>query len=185
VQSTQTIDRTEAAAPVGRLGLHSVARGALPWILFLLALAAAGTFAYLWQTSVGSQAAESELRSQARRFVLALTNFGSKTIEDDVDEIRSFASGSFAKEVDELFGQETIAAIKKAEATSTGRVEKIFVQEIDGRSASVFAVVSEEVSNKNITEPRTDIVRMEVGLVRLNEQWKIDRVELFQTPANP
>jgi hypothetical protein len=184
VQSTQTIDRTEAA-PVGRLGLHSVARGALPWILLLLALAAAGTFAYLWQTSVGSHAAESELRSEARRFVLALTNFGSKTIEDDVDDIRSFASGSFAKEVDELFGKETIAAIKKAEATSIGRVEKIFVQDIDARSASVFAVVSEEVRNKNITEPRTDIVRMEVGLVRLNEQWKIDRVELFQTPANP
>jgi Mce-associated membrane protein len=184
MQSTQTMEKTKAAAPE-RLRLGLATRGALPWALFVMALSAAGIFAYMWQSSIGSEAAESELRAEARRFVLALTNFGSDTIESDVEGIRSHAAGSFADEVDELFGTETIAAIKKADATSTGSVEKIFVQEMDENSASVFAVVSEEVSNKNIAEPRTDIVRMELGLAKLGDRWKIDRVELFQTPANP
>jgi hypothetical protein len=184
VQSTQTMDTGEVAAPT-RLRIAGLSRRALPWALFLLALAAAGAFAYLWQTSVRSEAASSELRTEARGFVVALTTFGSETIEDDVERIRSFATGSFAEEVDELFGPETITAIEKAEATSTGRVEEIFVQNVDAKSASVFAVVSEEVTNKNMDGPRTDIVRIEVGLVRLNDAWKINRVELFQTQANP
>jgi hypothetical protein len=114
-----------------------------------------------------------------------MTNFGSDTIERDVEEIRSFATGTFASEVDELFGTQTIAAIKEAEATSTGRVEKIFVQELDADSSSVFAVVSEEVANKNMAEPRADVIRMEISLVRQDEQWKINRIDLFQTQANP
>ena len=181
--STQTIERTDAGPE--RLRFAWINRRAVPWALFLVALAAAGVFLFLWQSAMGTDAAASELRAEARRFVLALTNFGSETIEGDVEEIRSYAAGSFAEEVDELFGKETIAAIEKAEATSTGRVEEIFVQDVDGNSASVFAVVTEEVRNKNMGEPRTDIVRMEVGLVRLGDRWKIDRVELFQTPVNP
>ena len=192
MQPTDTIERVELSkdrrvelSKDRRVGpaLGSGLRARLPWLLLVLALAAAGAFAYLWQTAAGSAQAESELRAEARRFVLALTNFGSETIEDDVDEIRSFASGPFADEVDELFGNATIAAIRKAEAASTGRVEEIFVQEMDGGSASVFAVVRGEVANKNIAEPRTDVVRMEVGLVRSGERWKVERVELFQSPT--
>ena len=184
MQSTQTMETAEVAAP-DRLRLIRVNRRALPWALFLLALVAAGAFAYMWQTSVRSEADVAELRTEARRFVVALTSFGSETIQSDVERIRSFAAGSFAEEVDELFGPETTAAIEKADATSTGRVEEIFVQDMDEKSASVFAVVGEEVSNKNMAGPRTDIVRMEVGLVRLGEQWKVDRVDLYQTQANP
>jgi hypothetical protein len=184
VQSTQVVEQTEGTRADG-VPLTGIPRRTLPWALFLVAVAAAGVFAYLWQSAVGSEADTSALRAEARRFVLALTNFGSETIERDVDRIRSFAAGPFADEVDELFGAEIIAAIETAEATSTGHVEEIFVQEMEGNSASVFAVVSEEVRNKNMTEPRTDVVRMEIGLIRLHDWWKIDRVNLFQTQANP
>jgi len=186
VQSTQVVERTEVTgAEAHGVRVAGIGRRSLPWALFVVAVAAAGVFFYLWQSEVGSETDTSALRAEARRFVLALTNFGSETIEGDVDRIRSFAAGSFADEVDELFGTETIAAIEKAEATSTGRVEEIFVQEMEPGSASVFAVVVEEVRNRNLTEPRTDVVRMEIGLVRLDDSWKIDRVDLFQTPANP
>ena len=186
MQSTQVVERNEVSGAEARsLQVAGTGRRTLPWALFVVAVAAAGVFWYLWQSEVGSETDTSALRADARRFVLALTNFSSETIEGDVGRIRSFAAGSFANEVDELFGSETIAAIEKAEATSTGRVEEIFVQEMDQDSASVFAVVIEEVRNRNMTEPRTDVVRMEVGLVRLGDSWKIDRVDLFQTPATP
>ena len=186
MQTTQVAERTEATeAKSPGIRVAGLGRRTLPWTLVVVAVVAAGAFWSLWQSEVRSGTDTSALRAEARRFVLALTNFGSETIEDDVDRIRSFAAGSFADEVDGLFGTETIAAIEKAEATSTGRVEEIFVQEMDEHSASVFAVVVEEVRNRNMTDPRTEVVRMEVGLVRINDSWRIDRVELFQTPAGP
>ncbi|MPZ69888.1 MAG: hypothetical protein GEU71_10190 [Actinobacteria bacterium] len=155
---------------------------ALPWTLFVLALAAAVTFAVLWQTS-GEDAGREELEDQAERFVLALTNFSSETIDADVEEIRSFATGTFEDQVNELFSEETVAAIKEAEATSTGTLEALFVQSMSDEDASVFAVLSEEITNQSLDEPRSDIVRMEVGLVKTGGGWKVDSVELFQSPG--
>ena len=156
---------------------------ALPWTLFVLALAAAVTFGVLWQTSSGEDAERKELEDRAESFVLALTNFSSDTIDADVEAIRSFATGAFEDQVNELFSEETIAAIEQAEATSTGTLEALFVQSMTDEDASVFAVLSEEITNQTLDEPRSDIVRMEVGLVKTGEGWKVDSVELFQSPG--
>ena len=159
--------------------------GALcPGRLFVLALAAAVTFGVLWQTSSGEDAGRKELEDRAESFVLALTNFSSDTIDADVEAIRSFATGTFEDQVNELFSEETVAAIKEAEATSTGTLEALFVQSMSEDEASVFAVLSEEITNQTLDEPRSDIVRMEVGLVKTGGEWKVDSVELFQSPGS-
>jgi hypothetical protein len=155
----------------------------LPWVLAALGVSAAAVFAFLWLTATAAGQARDLLRAEARGFVLALTNFSSATIERDVEEIRAFATGGFADEVETLFSNEVVAAIKDAKATSEARVESIFVQELDGDDASVFAVLTEKVDNRTLDSPRRGVVRMEVGLIHTGEAWKVDRVELFQSPG--
>ncbi len=165
--------------------LRNVARGrALPWSIAVLAVAAAVVFAVLWQSAGEVDPERAELETQAENFVLALTNFSSETIDEDIDEIKSFATGAFEGQVSDLFSEETVAAIKEAKATSTATVEALFIQTLSEDSATVFAVLSEEISNDSLDQPRTDIVRMEVGLVKAGDGWKVDSVELFQSPGD-
>jgi hypothetical protein len=115
--------------------------------------------------------------------VLALTNFSSDSIQADVEEIRSFATGRFAEEVDTLFGEQTIAAIEEAEAASRSEVQELFVQSMGSESASVFAVVSEEITNRSLEEPQPGVIRLEVELLKTGSGWKIEGVQLFQSPG--
>ena len=155
----------------------------LPWILVAVAVAGAAAFAVLWQGAEAEHRAENELRDRARAFVLALTNFSSDSIQADVDEIRSFATCRFAEEVDTLFGEQTIAAIEEAEAASRSEVQELFVQSMGSESASVFAVVSEEITNRSLEEPQPGVIRLEVELLKTGSGWKIEGVQLFQSPG--
>lgn len=156
----------------------------LPWFLFTLAAAAALVFALAWLSGVNENDRIEDVERATQRFVTALTNFSADTIEADVQEIRSFAVGNFEQEVDTFFGPDAIDAITQAEATSEGEIQAIFVQDIDEDAASVFVVVSETVTNSLLEEPQTDVLRLEVGLVRTEGDWKVDRVDVFQAPGS-
>jgi Mce-associated membrane protein len=158
----------------------------LPWILFALALIAAAVFAFLWQLEANEDRERAQLEADARRFVTALTNFSSENILEDVEEIKSFAApGSpFEEEADVFFGEQAIEAIEQAEAQSSGEIESLFVQSFEDDQASVFAVVNETVSNADLAEPRTDILRMNVELVKDEDQWKVSNVDVLQSPGS-
>jgi hypothetical protein len=155
----------------------------LMWVLLAIAVVAAVGFAFLWQRAEAEQRGEQELRETAREFVLALTNFSSETIGSDVDKIRSFATGRFAEEVDTLFGEQTIAAIEEARASSRSQVQELFVQSMGSESASVFAVVNEEVMNRSLEEPQPGVIRLEIELLKTDSGWKVEGVQLFQSPG--
>jgi Mce-associated membrane protein len=158
---------------------------ALPWALFAIALAAAITFAVLWQQLAAQEQERKEVRATANEFATVLTNFSADTIEKDAARIKEFAVGRFEEEVDVFFGEEAIAAIKEAQARSRGDIDSVFVQSIDEESASAFAVVSETVTNVNTPEPRTDILRMEISMVETESGWKVDQVDILQSPGAP
>ena len=102
----------------------------------------------------------------------------------DVADIKSFAVGDFAEEAEAFFGQEAVDAIKEAEAESQGEIESVYVQELDGDTASVFAVVNETVTNADLAEPRTDLLRMNINLVRSESGWKVTNVDVLQSPGS-
>ncbi|HVL64576.1 MAG TPA: hypothetical protein VM573_05325 [Actinomycetota bacterium] len=162
---------------------------ALPWFLFVAAAATAVVFAVSLEREQSLRETEAalqrDLQSTARRFVGALTTFSSDTIEQDVEEIRSFATGRFEDEVDELFSDQTVEAIKSAGAASTSEVEAVFVQQLGDGEADVFAVASVRIENEQSETPRDDIVRMEIRFVRDGGAWKVSSVELFQSPGAP
>jgi hypothetical protein len=155
-----------------------------PWILFGIASAAAVTFALLWAFDVGGgDARQAEVRDTARQFLKALTNFSADTIDQDVEEIRAFGVGQFAGEVEETFSPERLAAIRENQVVSTGRVESVFVQTLEGSTASVFAVVNETIINASLTAPRADVLRVELVMIETPDGWKVNSVEILQSPG--
>jgi Mce-associated membrane protein len=155
----------------------------LPWLVAGVALAIAAVFAYLWWQHKSEDNARREIEEIATEFTHALTDFSAETIESDVREIKSFAVGSFSDEVDTFFGDETVAAVKEAEATSDGDIEGLYVQRIGEASASVFVLVSETVTNASLTEPQTDTLRIEVDLIETTQGWKVESVQILQAPG--
>lgn len=155
-----------------------------PWVLSALAFAAALVFFLLWQQERSDVREREEMARRASSFVVALTNFSAATIEEDAARIKAFAVGDFAEEADAFFGDEAIAAIKEAEAVSEGEIESLFVQELEGDSGSVFAVVSETVTNAERAQPQTETLRLEVGMIKTSAGWKVDRVEILQSPGS-
>jgi hypothetical protein len=164
----------------GRIVRHR----AFPWVLFGIALAAAVTFALLWASGIGSaDERQAEVRDTARRFLTALTNFSADRIDQDVAEIRAFGVGQFAEEVEQTFSEERLAAIRGNQVVSTGRVESVFVQSLEGSTASVFAVVNETIVNASLTAPRADVLRVELEMIETPDGWKVSTVEILQSPG--
>jgi hypothetical protein len=156
----------------------------LPWALFAAALAAAIVFAVLWNAALGAEHRRTEVAASANRFLIALTNFSGETIDADVQEIRSFAVGDFADQVATFFDQDAVTALRQAKSKSVGRVQSLFVESLSGGSATVFGVVNEQVTNAANPTPRTEIVRVEVELIDTKAGWKVNRVNILQSPTN-
>ncbi len=154
----------------------------LPWTLFGLALVGMITFAALWWPERQEDARRSEVEATAGAFLVALTNFSAETIERDIEEIRSFAIGQFAEEVDQTFTPERVQQIQDNAASSTGEVQSLFVQEIEDSSASVFAVVNETVTNATQQTPRTDVLRIEIAMIETADSWRVNSVNILQSP---
>jgi hypothetical protein len=155
---------------------------ALPWTVAGIAIVAAILFALLWRAEAGRDDRAREVRAVGRAFLTALTNFGAETIDRDVQEIKAFAVGRFADEVEITFSEERIEAIRSQGATSTGEIDALFVQSVGDDTATLFGVVQETVANETTT-PREDTLRIEIGMIETADSWKVEQVELLQTPT--
>ncbi len=154
---------------------------ALPWAVAVVAIVAAGVFAVLWQRAGSAERERTAVASTANHFLTALTNFKAATISTNVSQIRAFAVGDFASQVNQFFGPTTVTAIKNADVQSVGVVRAAFVEDIRGTTATVFGVVDETVTNR-ASAPRTEVLRVEVNLIHTSAGWKIDRVDILQSP---
>lgn len=157
--------------------------GVVPWAVAGVAAAAAVTFAILWVDARGGDQEQEEVVESAREFLLALTNFNPQSIEQDVEEIRSSAVGQFAEEVEATFSEERIQAVRASEAVSTGRVQSVFIQSLEGTTASVFAVVRQTIINRSLPAPRVDVLRVELGMIETADGWRVNSVEILQSPG--
>jgi hypothetical protein len=155
----------------------------VPWAVAGVAVAAAVTFAILWVDARGSDREQEEVVESAREFLLALTNFSPQNIEQDVEEIRSFAVGQFAEEVEATFSEERIQEVRASEAVSTGRVQSVFIQSLEGTTASVFAVVRQTIVNRTLPAPRVDVLRVELGMIETADGWRVSSVQILQSPG--
>ena len=159
--------------------------GMLPWALFVIALGAAVFFFMMWRGADTAAAREGEVRATATQFLEALTTFDAETIDQDAEEIRSFATASFADEVDKFFGEDAQEAIRKAKATSDGEVRSLYIQSLQGEQAVLFALVNQTITNKTETDPRTDVLRIEVQMIETTSGWKVGKVDIIRSTDEP
>jgi len=156
---------------------------ALPWVLFLVAAAVAMFNWYQWRGLKADNHEREVVASVGHDFVLALTSFSGTTIDADVRRIKSFAVGDFAQQVDQTFSDAQIQRIKSAHVVSKSKIAKLFVEDVTGAQATVFAVVDETVTNRSSPASRTDVLRLEVGLIDTTDGWKVNNVNILQTPG--
>jgi hypothetical protein len=153
----------------------------LPWVLFAIAFATALVFYFLWQGQKAEERRRADVRTTATDFLEALTNFDGATIDEDVEEIRSFAVGDFADQVDQFFDDAAVTAIRDARARSEGVIQDVFVQSIEGGTASAFGVVNESITNASSGAPRRELLRVDMELIQTTEGWKVSSVSILQS----
>jgi hypothetical protein len=148
-----------------------------------VALAAAVLFALLWQKAQSNERRRAEVASTASSFLVALTNFSGATIDSDIADIRRYAVGDFANQVETFFNPQAVGALQEAQAKSVGRIRSLFVESLSGGSATVFGVVDEAVSNNAQPAPRTELIRIDIEMIETTQGWKINRVNILQSPG--
>lgn len=174
-------EQTQTVAPVpAEDGKAPRRRGPkLPWYLAAVMTVAAVTFAAMWAPLYLANADREEVRESAEDLVLHLTTFEGATIDEWVQETQRRATDTYAEEVNSLFDPELRAALRDAEARSVGRLVNLFVQDVDGDDAMVFAVVRQTITNALATEPVEDELRMQIELRNDGGQWKAAKVEVL------
>jgi hypothetical protein len=146
-------------------------------------LAATVAFAFLWLGARGGDEREAEVLSTSRRFLVALTNFSGETIERDVQEIRALGVGQFSQELDETFSESFVANLRENRGVSAGQVEEVYVQSLEGSTATVFGVVTQTLDNDSLPAPRVEILRAEVQLIETPDGWRVSSVSALQSPG--
>lgn len=184
-----TTGADDAGATAGRsAGLGASPR--LPWLLALLGLL--GTLGFgvaWWQADDGGTTVSSgdgpsaAMLTAAEDFSEALTNFDGATIDRDTDRIVARSTGEFRDQVDEFFGSDVRKQLKEAQASSRGEVRSAFVQAQDGDRGSVFVVADQTIANNQSPKPRSDTLRMELGMERVDGRWRVARVDVLTAPS--
>jgi hypothetical protein len=154
-----------------------------PWVLAVVLLGTTLTNWWLLPNERRGDGQVETVTSTARTFLVALTNFSADTIDEDVRKLRSFAVGDFATQVDDTFSPTRIEQIKRAKVVSTSQVRSVFIESLDGDQAKVFAVVDEKVTNNVSSAPRTDVIRVELGMINTTSGWKVNSVDILQSPG--
>jgi hypothetical protein len=159
------------------------------WLVGVLAvIAGLGiAFAILFGIWWNGQRVQADNRAAAQRtgqdFLIALTNFDSRTINADFKRINSYATGDFAKQAQQFFGPQIRQQLEASQAASRGQISSIYVQSATNNSASVYAVVDQTIVNRNFSAPQADELRIVLTLNKVSAGWRVGNVTVLQAPT--
>lgn len=156
--------------------------GVLLGAVAVLGIAGTAGFGWAWSSARSAAAASSAVSQTTREFVLALTNFDPGTVGADFARIESYSTGQFASQAKHYFGTSIRQQLSQAGAASRGKIADLYVQSVQGSSASVFTVVDQTYLNKSTTTPIRDTLRIVVGVKETHGVWKISSVQVLQQP---
>jgi hypothetical protein len=151
-------------------------------LLVVAVLGVAGTlfFGLRWKDLNDQQEARETVEQDAKEFLQALFEFDGTTIDEDFDRILGFATGEFEQQAQSTFNDDEIReALRENRASSRLDAADVFVRSIEGDEARVFAVVRETITNASFPQPRSDTVRLEIGLTREGGEWRVFDVNIL------
>lgn len=181
--------RADGADDGDRAGDRTAGGGLGGVNLLLAALAIAGLagtlfFGFKWNQERTADDAQASMETTASDFLVALFDFDGRTIDADFDNILDYATGEFADQAEQQFADDdTRAALREVQASSRVEVRDLFVQSFDGDKGRVFAVVDQTIANNQFPNPRSDQVRLEIGMRKVDGDWKVSTLDVLEAPA--
>ena len=151
----------------------------LAWAIAILALVLAGVAGAAWADLYAADRARGEVRSAATDLVLRLTTFEGAEIEEWLEAAKARATGAYAEQLTALFNQELRDALREREVISRGDVEQLFIQDIQGDQAMVFALVRQTIANSSTPDPVEDELRMDITMQRVDGRWLASDVAIL------
>lgn len=146
----------------------------------VLAVALAVVLALLATRGPSEADRRAAVRDVAERFAVAVTSYDYRRLDEDLAAVREMSTGNFRAEYEQVLGGPGFRdALRENEARA--RAEVIagpFLASLSDDGARTFTVVQQEVTGKNVAEPRRQRVRVETVLVHTVKGWKVDRVEI-------
>lgn len=174
--ASNTADGTTAAPRRRRRGVAVLA------IVAVLGIAGTVTFWQKWSGLNDTQQAAAGARQSADTFLVALTNFDAKSVDADFTRITDMATGPFAKQANQFFNSSIRQQLETALASSRGQVRSLYVQNVGGGQATVYAVVDQLYVNRTLSAPQSDVLRVVVQLDQQGGAWKIADVTVLEGP---
>lgn len=169
-------DTAAPTAPSAAAGRGSL----LPWIVAVVAILVAAFSTFQWLTLQGQADTRAAVQRTAEEFMVALTNWdASDGLQDTRDALKAAGTGDFVGEVDELFGGTLGADLEAAAAVSTGEVQDVFVQRIEGDEAVALGVVVQELTTNLTDEPDRTVRSARLTLQRVDGAWLVSNVQLL------
>lgn len=154
-------------------------------VVTAVSIVAAIAFGIAWSGLQAQQNTRVTVRKVASDFLLALTNFKPNTVDSDFKAIATYATGNFAKQSSQFFGSNIRQQLEKAQASSQGQLRYIYIQDLNGNRASVYAEVDQTYANAKVTTPQADVLQVALAMVDTSGGWKISEVSVLQPPSSP
>ena len=168
--------RESLSDPTGQLVLLVVA---------VLGIVGTLVFFFLWRGERSDDARADDARETAEEFLTSLLEFDGATINEDFDRILEFGTGEFLLEAEDFYADpELRQALGENQVASRWEPKDIFVQSVEGDTARVFAVGDQTIANNQTPEPVRDEVRIEIGLVHEDGDWKVFDLAVLEAPAD-
>jgi hypothetical protein len=137
-------------------------------------------FGLRWKDLHDTEQARQDVETSASQFLNAMFEWDGATINEDFDRILGFATGDFEEEARATFADDaTRQDLAANQASERADDVDVFVQSIEGDDARVFGVVQLRAANASLPTPRADTVRVDVGMTRVDGEWKVYDFNVF------
>ena len=146
----------------------------------VLGIAATVLFGLRWKDLHDEEVERQDVETSAGEFLNAMFEWDGATINEDFDRILSFTTGDFEQEARDVFADDTVRQdLAENQASERADGVDVFVQSIEGDDARVFGVVQIRAANASLPTPRADTVRVEVGMTKVDGEWKVYDFNVF------
>jgi hypothetical protein len=178
-EATDTITDTVPAT-----GRRARRRWTLPVATAVAVLGVAGTigFGVAWHNLDSKQNDVSAAQKQAQNYIIALTNFDPKGLDNEINKIQSYATGNFKTSITQFFSNDVRKTLLSSNAASRGQVRAIYPQSNKGGHVTFFAVVDDTIANNKLSASASDEINMTVDMVKTSQGWRVANNTFLQSP---
>ncbi|HJP78132.1 MAG TPA: hypothetical protein VJ914_27915 [Pseudonocardiaceae bacterium] len=151
----------------------------------LVLVAAAGVYVGLRYRSAGQALAAEQAADAARtaaldagaKYAVALSSYDYRDLDQSFAAIAADATPTFAQQYRQ-FSAGLKSALVSAKSVASGKVLGEAVASANPSRVTLLVFVDQTISNTSTATPQVNHNRMELTLLDVSGQWKIDQVQL-------